>query len=326
MNTKLPKIQETQFEELVEHYFQGTQKAIDQAHEEFNFYLSQKKLKKIPCTFRHTQILQELLTWLSPYSIVNKTEEVNRFFYLKDKFLIKDLVYGRRGSCIAFTSLFLGLSRRMSIKVKAANVLISANNEELKYDPEGHVCAVDKKKRHWDCLYMGGNISSQHHKIQVLTDEQLVASILTNHASTLGKDVRPGTKIYFLKEAIKLDSQNIHALLNLGAYYTLNNFHPSYALKIYKKVVENDPKHARAWSRLGEQYEDLGIKRLAINCYEKSISIKPTEETLFKIIMIYFENKNYESALKACTKFLMINPNHVGIKEKYEELRKKVLE
>ena len=42
--------------------------------------------------------------------------------------------------------------------------------------------------------------------------------------------------------------------------------------------------------------------------------------------MIYSENKNYESALNLCAKFLMIDPNHVGIKDKYEELRKKVLE
>ncbi len=39
--------------------------------------------------------------------------------------------------------------------------------------------------------------------------------------------------------------------------------------------------------------------------------------------MIYSYNKSYKSALNSCTKFLMINPNHVGIKEKYEELRKK---
>lgn len=323
MNVKLPKIQKTKFEELIEQYFQGTKKAIDQAQEEFSCYLSQKKLKKIPIRFQHSQILQELLIWLSPYSNDNRIEKDNRFTYLKDHFLITDLVYGRKGSCIAFTSLFVGLSRRMSIKVWAANVLISAENIDLKYDPMGHICVIDKKKRHWDCLYLDGNISSQHKKIQLLTDKQLIASILTNHASILGGDRNHENRLLFLKEAIKLDSQNIHALLNLGAYYAQNNFHPKYALEIYKKIVELDPSHARAWRRIGEQYEDLGKVNKAIPSYEKSISIKPTKEPLFRLIMIYSEKKNYESALISCAKFLKIEPNHIGIKEKCKDLKKK---
>ena len=318
-----PKIQKTKFEELLEHYFQGTKKAIDQAQEEFSCYLSQKKLKKIPIRFRHSQILQELLIWLSPYSNDNRIEKDNRFFYLKDHFLITDLVYGRKGSCIAFTSLFVGLSRRMYIKVWAANVLISAKNEDWTYDPMGHICVIDKKKRHWDCLYLEGNISSHHKKIQVLTDEQLIASILSNQASILGEDRDHETELLFLKEAIKLDSQNIHALLNLGAYYTRNNFPPKDVLKIYKKVVEIDPNHARAWRRIGEQYEDLGKVNESITNYERSISIKPTKEPLFRLIMIYSEKKDYESALVSCVKFLKIEPNHIGIKEKCKDLKKK---
>ena len=214
----------------------------------------------------------------------------------------------------------------MSIKIWAANVLISAKNEDLKYDPEGHICVIDKKKRHWDCLNLEGNISSQHKKIQVLTDEQLIASILSNQASILGEDRNQETELLFLKEAIKLDPQNIHALLNLGAYYTLNNFHPKYALKFYKKVIEIDPNHARAWRRIGEQYENLGKVNGAITSYERSISIEPTIEPLHRLITIYYEKKDYESALTTCAKFLMIEPNHVGIKEKYEELNKKIIE
>ena len=83
-----PKIQKTKFEELLEHYFQGTKKAIDQAQEEFSCYLSQKKLKKIPTRFRHSQILQELLIWLSPNSNDNRIEKDNRFSPI-DKTLIK---------------------------------------------------------------------------------------------------------------------------------------------------------------------------------------------------------------------------------------------
>jgi tetratricopeptide (TPR) repeat protein len=322
MNAKLPKIQKTKFEELLEHYFQGIKKAIDQAQEEFSCYLSQKKLKKISTRFRHSQILQELLIWLSPYSNDNRIEKDNRFFYQEDHFLITDLVYERKGSCIAFTSLFVGLSRRMSIKVWAANVLISAENEDLRYDTIGHICVIDKKKKHWDCLYLDGNVSSQHKKIQVLTDEQLIASILTNQASILGEDTNHKTEFLFLKEAIKLNSQNIHALLNLGAYYTQNNLHPKYALEIYKKVVEIDPNHARAWRRIGEQYEDLEKVNKAITSYERSISIKSNIEPLFKLIMIYYEKKDYENALITCSKFLKIEPNHVRIKEIYKELKK----
>ena len=326
MSTKPLKIQKRKFEDLLENYFKGTKKAIDLAQEEFRSYLSQKKIKRIPYRFRHTQILQELLLWLSPRSYVNKTEISSRFDYLKDKFLITDLVYDRRGSCIAFTSLFVVISRRLSIKVRAANVLINADNKELKYDPEGHICAVDKKKRHWDCLYLEGKKSPRHKKIQILTNEQLVASTLTSQASTIGKAIESETKLYLLMEAINLDSQNIHALLNLGAYYVLNNFHPNNALKLYQKVVEIDPVHARAWRRIGEQCEALGKVNRAIISYERSISIKPTKEPLFRLILIYSEVKNYESALNSCIKFLKIDPTHVGVKERYKKLRKEILE
>ena len=115
-------------------------------------------------------------------------------------------------------------------------------------------------------------------------------------------------------------------MLNLGAYYTRNNFPPKGVLKIYKKVVEIDPNNARAWRRIGEQYEDLGKVNKAITSYERSISINPTKEPLFKLIIIYSEKKDYERALISCAKFLKIEPNHVGIKEKCKELKKKVIE
>ena len=321
MKVTLPKIKEANFEETLEHYFRGTKKAIDQAQEEFSRYMNKIKFKKISTRFRRKHVLQELLTWLAPSSNNNKIENDNRFIYLKDHFLITDLVYGRKGTCIAFTSLFVVLSRRMSIKVKAANVLISTIDEHLKYDLEGHICAVDKKKKHWDCIYLEGGNSCQHKNIQILTDRQLMALILSNHATNLVEVRNQEKKLSFLKQAIKLDSLNIIALLNLGAHYALNNFHPKYALEIYQKVVEIDPNHARAWCRIGEQYENLEKVNEAITSYERSISIKESQKPLFRLIMIYSEKKDYESAIDICAKFLKIEPNHIGIKEKCKKLK-----
>ena len=320
MNVKLPKVHWRKFEELLESYFPGTKKAINQVQEKFNYYISQKKLIKKLKRFHYKKILQELLIWLSPFSNVDRIEKNKRFFYQKDNSLITDLVGRKGGDCIAFTSLFIALSRRMSIKVWAANVLLSADNKDFLYDLKGHVCVIDKSKICWDCLYLEDNKPLQHKKVEVLTDEQLISSIITHEASIF-ENKRNSEEL--LKEAIKLDPRNIHALMNLGAYYSKNNFHPISALKIYKKVVEIDHNHSRAWRRIGEQYENLEKVNKAISSYERSVSIKPTIEPLFRLIKLYYKKEDYENALTTCLKYLELEPNSVGMNEKYKELLKK---
>ncbi|HEC38503.1 hypothetical protein LCGC14_0705980 [marine sediment metagenome] len=304
-------------EESLENYFPGTKTAIDMIQEEFTTYLNRFKIKKFLNRDRDTQVLKTLLRWLSPYVDIRYGTDPG-FLFQNNHYLITDLINKRKGSCVAFTSLFLGLARRMSIDVWAANVLITSQVEHLKYDPIGHICVIDKNKKQWDCIYL-----AQHKTIQVLTDDKFISLILTNQSTNEDDNE---TELNLLNESIRLDSQNIHALLNLGVYYNKNNFHPKKSLEMYDRVLKIDPFHARAWRRKAEQYEDIGDNIEAISCYQKSDSIYPTEEVLFKLINLYVEKKDYDRALLACKKFLEINPNHVGIIEKFNELKKNTSE
>jgi CubicO group peptidase (beta-lactamase class C family) len=88
-------------------------------------------------------------------------------------------------------------------------------------------------------------------------------------------------KYYFMDEEKDLTN---------AAYELLFQNKLNSALNIFKLIVKNHPDSANAYDSLGEAYLKIGNKELALQNYQKSVSINPNNDNAKKIIE-FLQNK-----------------------------------
>ena len=84
------------------------------------------------------------------------------------------------------------------------------------------------------------------------------------------------------------------------------------AEKIYRKLINNNPKNYDVIRHLGILYQDLGNLETAFNFFTKSLKINPNGfESLNNLGVIHLSNNNYLLALKCFNQSLKIKPDYV---------------
>jgi tetratricopeptide (TPR) repeat protein len=81
-----------------------------------------------------------------------------------------------------------------------------------------------------------------------------------------------GNDNVFYNEAIKINSNNKHALFEKGLLHAdLAQYENT--LKCFKKIITLEPENSMAWNNKGYTLEKLNFLEEAINCYKKALNI-----------------------------------------------------
>jgi serine/threonine protein kinase len=83
------------------------------------------------------------------------------------------------------------------------------------------------------------------------------------------------------------------------------------AIEYYEKAISIDPNHANAYNNMGVAYGEQQNYTQAINCYQKAISIDPNHANAYNNMGVaYGEQQNYSQAISWYRKAISIDPNH----------------
>jgi len=79
----------------------------------------------------------------------------------------------------------------------------------------------------------------------------------------------------------------------------------------HEKDVSIDPANAEAWEHLGNLYYDIGEAAKSVNAYNKALALKPgNTSALVDCGVMYRDLKEYDKALEYFQKALAIDPKH----------------
>ena len=110
-----------------------------------------------------------------------------------------------------------------------------------------------------------------------------------------------------LNELISIDSKSCKKNIFLGtACSGLGDIDK--AIIFFEKAISKNKKSYKAWSNLGHQYKIKKKYELAIECLNKSYSIKKTEHAFVNLASVYIEINQIDLAIKCLKKAIKINP------------------
>jgi tetratricopeptide (TPR) repeat protein len=312
---KYPDIRKGKLENLSQKYFPGTIESIDKAQKEFEAYWKEKfvnlrrdqgmtpfKLEEALAKGRHELIKKELWRWMSMQKPFRSEEGMpggwtaepskKAFKGNEDYFLVRDLMRTHQGQCVAFTALYTSLARRFGLKVHPAKVIIDADGKRLAYTVEGrknqelqgrgHVCPIDETDKHYDPTYF--YLGVQHKEVKPLTDEELVADMLSHIGLDHQWQDNHEEAIRCYKEALNVlgyskieqatSPESLRVLVRLGGAYQFSH-KPDEAIKCFKKALEISPEDASILMDLMSAYTDKGDLKEAEKYFEKAAEINP---------------------------------------------------
>ena len=81
-----------------------------------------------------------------------------------------------------------------------------------------------------------------------------------------------------LRRAVALDPRDVEALANLGEAWFVQESWKT-ALTWYREAAALQPNSSVLWSRLGTACNRMGNDEMAIQCWERSLQLEPTERT-----------------------------------------------
>ena len=83
------------------------------------------------------------------------------------------------------------------------------------------------------------------------------------------------------------------------------------AIRLVKKVTEEQPSNVEAWLLLGDCYASLGKNEEAISAYQKVIRINPEHvDAPFRVGVIFTRLGQHSNAIEAYKQVVRIQPEH----------------
>lgn len=124
-------------------------------------------------------------------------------------------------------------------------------------------------------------------------------------------------------KALEIKPDYVHALaLKAAAYEGLHEF--AKAANTYRRVLQLEPGHAKAWNSLGVCLRELSNEEEAIQCYEKSIKSDPNfTDPLFNLAALHSSRREYAKALLYVSRLLEIDPHDYRARELRDEILEK---
>ncbi|MGC9780856.1 MAG: tetratricopeptide repeat protein [Candidatus Heimdallarchaeota archaeon] len=114
---------------------------------------------------------------------------------------------------------------------------------------------------------------------------------------------------HYYGKAIEINPDSLNAIGKYGQMaYVLENFED--ALDAFKLLAEREPYNEIAWHNLGLTYYNLGYHDQALECLEHSSTLDDeSAETWYTLATIFSEEYNFNEALIALEKALLIDPS-----------------
>lgn len=118
------------------------------------------------------------------------------------------------------------------------------------------------------------------------------------------------TKIMNLEKEVAVNPGNLAAWTQLGNVY-FDTAKYAKAIRAYEKSVELNPNDPNVWTDLGVMYRRNGQPARAVDSFDHAIALKPEhQQSRFnKGIVLYYDLKDREAAIKAWEELLAINPS-----------------
>jgi predicted O-linked N-acetylglucosamine transferase (SPINDLY family) len=115
---------------------------------------------------------------------------------------------------------------------------------------------------------------------------------------------------FYLKEALKLESNNPHTLRLLGVVEAQRAEYQK-AITFFSASITALPENPVAYSNLGNVYARLRQFDQALSAYEQAASLDPNDaETWSNAGIVFFELKRFEESIGLYDKALAIDPNY----------------
>lgn len=113
-----------------------------------------------------------------------------------------------------------------------------------------------------------------------------------------------------LEKAVSADPKNTEAWAQLGHVYFDSNQYTR-AIEAYKKYLELKPNNADIWTDLGVMFRRGGNPMEALRAFDKAVEISPghQQSRFNKGIVLLYDMKNNDAAIKAWQELLDINPS-----------------
>ncbi len=141
-----------------------------------------------------------------------------------------------------------------------------------------------------------------------IDDENVDALIILGDAYIAKKD--NANAIVQYKRAIKLAPKDCRVPLAYGAALVEANLldGPDGAIVQLTKAKECDPNNPNVYILLGDAYNKQGVRPFANTNYQKALELSPMDyETQMKIARTYFANRQYKEAVEAFTSAVRID-------------------
>ncbi|UCH14143.1 MAG: tetratricopeptide repeat protein, partial [Bacteroidales bacterium] len=104
------------------------------------------------------------------------------------------------------------------------------------------------------------------------------SALIQHNLGTILMSIRRGDEsILHLKEAVKLDPENVTINISLGMAYTMNNQYNE-AISVFENVLKLNSRNYRVYYYLGDLYSFQGKINDAVTAYKKSLEINPEFE------------------------------------------------
>ena len=97
--------------------------------------------------------------------------------------------------------------------------------------------------------------------------------------------------------------------LEEAAYNAIQSRKYKLAVELFNRVVEQDPKHPRAWNNLGHAYAAMTQYDKAVDALKKAIEINPYDEFAYNGLGgVYEAQQKYDEAMASYRKQIEVNP------------------
>ena len=128
--------------------------------------------------------------------------------------------------------------------------------------------------------------------------------------SSTTQQINNMTLITQLEKTVSADPKNTDAWAQLGHVYFDSNQYTR-AIEAYKKYLELKPDNADIWTDLGVMFRRQGNPMEALRSFDKAIGVTPghQQSRFNKGIVLLYDMKNKDAAIKAWQELLDINPS-----------------
>jgi putative PEP-CTERM system TPR-repeat lipoprotein len=111
-------------------------------------------------------------------------------------------------------------------------------------------------------------------------------------------------------EALKLDPENLAALLSLGGLDSLEGHHEA-AASSYTTVLKKDPRNAAAMTALGQLAVLQGDKAEAARRFKQAIDAAPKSTTAYiALVVLYSESGKFDEAVSTAKQLVAASPDN----------------